>query len=400
MKIFNNKFYSYQICEAIPIVSTITSLACIILKKSFNISNKTSFGAYLNSRSLTYLSITLIPIANIISYIFRDKIIKYSPPSLLSSKLETDSRKPSGFISDFFQTTSTKSDQKKIQNPTTSPLINPKTPITSRPRPSGASLLANVFTDDEIIKEHQVTDTIVPYEIENPSIVALKYTTKHVVIQEALEGCSSGVSLMMALDHGKKIKYEDFRLRASAPYNSIAIDLHNAGLRHIEVSLNLVLNISGTTDKLDLKKLQTAILSNGPGAVRIQNPGTNTAHWVIVDDVDLASGMISLRDPWHGWFISVKQDSFLTKWEYAFSQFLQQNTGKGFCEDFMIQIKADSPFIKPLLIDDPISKKVPKEAIIKATDKRPLDFIIERLLANARVSTKDQKQPIIKSTED
>ncbi len=56
--------------------------------------------------------------------------------------------------------------------------------------------------------------------------------------------------------------------------------------------------------------------------------GAIGSHVVVVDDVNLEEGSVRIRDPYHGWEITVTEDSFLKEW----SDFTRSN-------DSILQIK-------------------------------------------------------------
>lgn len=322
MIIINNELKNYKIHEAIPIVSSITSLVCIILKKTCTPSNNTKFGRYLNSCSFTYLSITLIPLVNIIAYLFRDKFVKNNKEPLTSTstptKLNTKSPEPAQHLPRLIT---------KSPEPTTA-----LCPITSRPIPAGAASGSYSFNNYEILKIHSVTDTFVPYEGKDPSITAMKYGNKHTVTQGTTKGCSAGASLMLALDHGKIIDYDIYTKRGAASATSIVDDLAKAGLKPVVTSIYNFCVADGHPH-LSSFKLSDHIKKNGPAIVRIQDPKANGAHWVILDDCDILSGIATIRDPWHGWCVDVKMTSFLEDWQHAFDQIQTTKT-----PDYIIHI--------------------------------------------------------------
>lgn len=341
MKVQLNLINIASVCEATPLVSTVTSIASMILKLSVRISNKTPLGMYLNSRTYVYLVCTMVPILNIIAYIFKKHLTKpiVSAGTLTNLSFSQKTQKPSHFTNPDFSrhpfddslfsatsiadanTFSETSYSKKtehisnIKQPDLS-LYAAQASLYSRPRAAGATS-GDVFKDEDIFRVYGFNDVVNPYA-ENPNVTFFKCDDLHIGVQESPEGCSAGVAAMLALDHEKLVNYHDFKSRTAAGYDRITQDLQSVGLNvHQTPMQDLQAGLAGS---LSIKQLQDAIIARGPACVRIQPPSSKMAHWVIVDEVNTYSHIVTIRDPWHGYMIGVSLDAFLIQWQYAWDQ--------------------------------------------------------------------------------
>jgi Papain-like cysteine protease AvrRpt2 len=313
MRVQIKPLHPLEFFEAIPCLSTITSIACMALKCSINVKSKTSLGLYLNSLSFGYLALTLIPIVNVIAFIFKSRLCANSAQFAktnhvtLANKVASSAKPPQ---------VGSASVKNKTSDIYTS-LYAAQAALSSRPRAAGATS-GDVFTEDDILRKYEFTEAVNPYEAFDPRITFMKCDDVHVGLQESPEGCSAGVAAMLALDHGKVVNYHEFKSRKAACYARITQDLEGAGLTVKSTPLE---NLEDPASKeLVIDRLKASIQENGPTCVRIQPVGSTMAHWVIVDDVSLEQHMVTLRDPWHGYMIGVTLDAFSVQWKNAWTQ--------------------------------------------------------------------------------
>ena len=282
-----NKKAGLEVLDCIPIVSTVTSLFHIY-NRVFNVKiNTPYYNQYLNGKSVVYHIINLIPVINVINVIFYE---------CFKSKKQVSNQQPFRPLESLIP----------IITPPSSPAI------LARPRAAG-QMTGNVFNDDEIIRVHQPQNILFPYDEDSKMAVSQFSFDKHVVVQEAVEGCSSGVSAMLALDHNKKLDYSLLKNREASSYLKIVEDLRSCDLVPITTELH-TLEVYGILNSMNLKQ---SLEQHGPAIVRIRGEANSMAHWVIVDEIDIELASIRIRDPWHGWSFDVDVDAFERNWQRA-----------------------------------------------------------------------------------
>jgi hypothetical protein len=200
-----------------------------------------------------------------------------------------------------------------------------------------------VFKDEDILEVHEV---IKKEEIDAPSGVYIEKTKhdKAIIQQQATRGCTAAVAAMLIVDNGKKTSLNVLANRNLGIDVDIIGDIEAAGLKPLSSPVN------------SLTDLRSAILNNGSAIVsggsnigsddesesdtevdieaQKQALSTSTiefvaensdsdfegdseddemdigSHVVIVDDVSEDLKSVRLRDPYHGWEITVKTTAF------------------------------------------------------------------------------------------
>lgn len=66
----------------------------------------------------------------------------------------------------------------------------------------------------------------------------------------------------------------------------------------------------------NLSELREVIMKNGSAIVSIEVTGV---HAVVVDDISQDLSKVRLRDPYHGWEITVTAEAFVKAWEGKYS---------------------------------------------------------------------------------
>jgi len=147
------------------------------------------------------------------------------------------------------------------------------------------------FQDDEIIEK---LDIIERMEIKVGSHIYAHYTKhgKAIIQQQATQGCTAGASAMLIMDNGKIPDLWELKMRNFSKDKEIE-DIKKAGLEPL---------ISEADNLSVLRKL---ILDNGSAIVTLR------CHVVVVDDISEDLSKIRLREPYHGWEITVTSEAFL-----------------------------------------------------------------------------------------
>lgn len=182
--------------------------------------------------------------------------------------------------------------------------------IQIRPLPCLIKADAKSFPDNAIF---QVNDPVRIEEVildGSPFQFYYTHNQKAILIQDAPEGCTAGVSAMLIMDNGGKPKAVDIKNRKASTYEQIIEDIRNAGLEPLSTP---VLDLQRS-----LKLLRQAIQAHGSAYVSsLSNENAATGHAIIVDEISEDLKKVRIRDPWHGWECIVSGDVFKEYWNNA-----------------------------------------------------------------------------------
>ncbi|MFK7827836.1 MAG: hypothetical protein AB8G05_27055 [Oligoflexales bacterium] len=153
----------------------------------------------------------------------------------------------------------------------------------------------DLFTDSEILHVHLVHSG----NIDSPNI---NENGKYVVQQQGKEACPTGVADMFSGDKGKYPKIH-FGGRSLSHDDVVQImDANGLPLEVSTISYDKQRNISGL---FHLKKLLT---KHGSLIIGIADRYIGS-HFIIIDEISNNFQTVRLRDPWHGWDITVTADA-------------------------------------------------------------------------------------------
>lgn len=186
----------------------------------------------------------------------------------------------------------------------------------ARPKAIAHLTAGDVFRPEEILVPHDFSE-IAPLSGEVlggagiiPADTIIKGRAKDgkwVIFQQGATGCSAGASACLMMDNGVVPDIASLKARVSSPYTIIATDLQNKGLPVIQTPVSLATSLAD---------LRAIIRRNGSLALRISLAAGN-GHAIVVDQVSDDLNTVRLRDPWHGWDITVTAESFLRYWRHA-----------------------------------------------------------------------------------
>lgn len=165
---------------------------------------------------------------------------------------------------------------------------------------------ADLFSDDEIVEKLPILQRI---HQEN---VVIRFTEhgKAIILQQAQRGCTAAAAAMLIMDHGKTPNLKELRYRNLGSSQEEIRDIEKAGLKALEVKVD------------NLTELGSEIRKNGSAIVTLY--GAIGAHVVVVDEVLESDQRVRLRDPFHGWEITVTSAAFLKEWKNK--NFIQATT--------------------------------------------------------------------------
>lgn len=169
------------------------------------------------------------------------------------------------------------------------------------------------FEPSEILIHHDFTE-IAPLDggsFGGAGAIPVGTIAKHraadgrwVIFQQGATGCSAGASAFLMLDIGVMPDVKALRSRTTSNVYTIVNDLTAKRIPIVQTR---------TVPTTGLKGLSDMILAHGPAAVRIAFGG-RVGHFIIVDDISPDLSKVRIRDPWHGWDITVTASSFLRYW--------------------------------------------------------------------------------------
>ncbi len=150
-----------------------------------------------------------------------------------------------------------------------------------------------IFEDSDIIEKLNVRKN----EIEGVNVY-FSVHNRSIILQQSKFGCTYATSAMILTDHKKEFNINTLRHRGPTDENGHIKDFTSVGLHPI---INKVKN---------LEELEILLNKNGSCIVTIgDNKNTRGGHVIIVDAV--INNGVRLRDPYHGWEITVKNDAFM-----------------------------------------------------------------------------------------
>jgi hypothetical protein len=172
-----------------------------------------------------------------------------------------------------------------------------KSPFAERPINRNRDLLECVNEDSSLWKS--------TFDILEKQLQAIAKTAdgKHVILQQTPTSCSPTCVAMLVLDHGKVPNYEAISTTNLANTLDAINWFTEAGLKTIRTELSDKNNITA-----DLVKL---LKENGPGILTLNHPDIGN-HSVVLDRISTEDNEAIIRDPFHGWMITVKLDVLIS----------------------------------------------------------------------------------------
>ncbi|MGB7127815.1 MAG: papain-like cysteine protease family protein [Candidatus Rhabdochlamydia sp.] len=169
----------------------------------------------------------------------------------------------------------------------------------------------NIFEDKEIIAHHPVIREELLEECKNLNTdeeekVYIEFTqnNKAIIQQQATRGCTAATAAMLIKDRGGKPDFTRLQFCNLGNDEDIQRDIQNAGFKPIVTPL-----VSNSLDKL-----RAQLLEYGSAIVSIWDPQAG-GHSMIVDEVSKNLSQVRLRDPYHGWEITVSAGAFQSRWK-------------------------------------------------------------------------------------
>lgn len=137
---------------------------------------------------------------------------------------------------------------------------------------------------------------------------------KHVILQQSAGSCAPSCVAMLVLDKGKSPNYEAIRFTSGTWTEHLVKWVNQAGFG---------CEISGIPLENKIEFLSKKVSELGSGILSISHPEMGT-HAIILDEISAEKNEAVIRDPFHGWMVTMKLD-VLTPWIRAGNRFCQIN---------------------------------------------------------------------------
>ena len=163
-----------------------------------------------------------------------------------------------------------------------------------------------IHGNGELFKDSEITEKLnIVKRVDLGSNIFADYTEhgKAIILQQGKRGCTAATAAMLIMDHGKKPDLEELRNRNLGRDEDQINDIEKAGLVGVIHSAK------------NLKTLKKLITNNGSAIVNVN--GKIGGHVIIVDNVSDDLSKVRVRDPYHGWEITVKSAAFLKEWDHG-----------------------------------------------------------------------------------
>lgn len=155
-----------------------------------------------------------------------------------------------------------------------------------------------LFSDSEIVEKLPIIGKV---KIKSNFYAFYTKNKKAIIQQLATRGCTAATAAMLRMDNGKKPDLVALRNTNLGEDEDQIRDIQKAGLKAIINSAN------------NLLELRNLIIQNDSCIVSLS--GKLGGHVIVVDEVSEDLSKIRLRDPYHGWEITVTSEAFLKEWD-------------------------------------------------------------------------------------
>jgi hypothetical protein len=160
-----------------------------------------------------------------------------------------------------------------------------------------------IFIDDQSILKKHVMRYIDcgPYPATT-KVVAIALNGKHIVWQQAIRSCAPTAISMLALDRGKPFLAKE--ITYAVTNNEVMIGYI------LKAGFNPVVHPLKGIEVEKAQALEKIIATTGPGLLHIQHPNL-ASHTVVLDEISLAKWRVTLREPYHGYMITISLFPFI-----------------------------------------------------------------------------------------
>ncbi|AOB32126.1 hypothetical protein AKI39_17500 [Bordetella sp. H567] len=156
-----------------------------------------------------------------------------------------------------------------------------------------------VFDDDEILF---VEPLAWRGEVDDIAI-GRTHDGRNVVQQQSTRGCTAASTAMLILDQGFDFDPDQLRYRNMAIDERLHGDIRRAGLQVLQTQVD------------SMQALAAQVKAAGPAEIGVFDLEIGS-HSIILDAVDLDGGKAQVRDPYHGWAITIALNALTKRFSF------------------------------------------------------------------------------------
>ncbi|MGL5626384.1 MAG: hypothetical protein ACRDDW_02550 [Candidatus Rhabdochlamydia sp.] len=123
---------------------------------------------------------------------------------------------------------------------------------------------------------------------------------KAIIQQQATRGCTAATAAMLIKDRGGELDFDKLEECNLGVNKEIEQDIKNAGFNPVSTSCTF-------------ESLREQLLKCGSAIVSIDDPQAG-GHSIIIDEMSEDLKEVRLRDPYHGWEITVTAEALKSRW--------------------------------------------------------------------------------------
>ncbi len=160
-----------------------------------------------------------------------------------------------------------------------------------------------IFIEDRyILKKHVMRYVDCDSFQATKKVVAIARNGKYIVWQQAIRSCAPTVISMIALDRGKLFLAQEI---------TYAVTNNEVMIRYIQkAGFQPVVHPIKGNEVEKVRALETIIARTGPGVLHLSHPDLKS-HVVVLDEISLTKGRVTLREPYHGYMITTHLFPFI-----------------------------------------------------------------------------------------
>lgn len=162
-------------------------------------------------------------------------------------------------------------------------------------------------SNEEILEIHPMSFLISPFnpdqntDADECNALALTKTGRHVILQQATRSCVPTAVAMLVLDNGGRPNFKRIQQICLATTEQAIHWLKEAGFKPKLSQIELE-----NREQTFVELLQ----ENGPGILGVIPPELG-GHVIVLDAISLEKRTATIRDPYHGWMVTITLDALL-----------------------------------------------------------------------------------------
>ncbi|MEI6242522.1 MAG: hypothetical protein WCP39_03850 [Chlamydiota bacterium] len=163
-----------------------------------------------------------------------------------------------------------------------------------------AERLTRAQNENDPIWEERILPDLINIQLQ---AIAFTESNRHVILQQAAKSCVPTCVGMLVLDHKKTPNYDAIELTNLANDEQAVEWVRETGLTP---KFTEIPNVSNKTEFL-----VRCLKENGSGALGIDHPKIG-GHDIVLDEISIENNTAVIRDPFHGWALTIKLNALLS----------------------------------------------------------------------------------------